>query len=234
VPLLPPQLVSAVREAGRALPGAAAAFDADGTLWRDDVGEAFLKHLCALGWIRLPGGRDPYAEYEARVAADRATGFAYAAQLQAGLRREDLLREAASLASRWVAPRLIASTQALLALCRESGLAPCIVSASPIEIVRAAVPLAGVPVARCLGMTVGEQGGVLVEQLDGPITYAHGKVEALARAGLLPLALACGDSNTGDLPMLQAARVAVAIAPRAGSPLASEAGRRGWSVLLSD
>ncbi len=233
--LLPPQLITAVREAGRALPGAAAAFDADGTLWRDDVGEAFLKHLCALGWIRLPDGCDPFEAYEARVAVDRAAGFAYAAQLQAGLSRSALSHEAEKLSREWVAPRLIAATQALLALCRESGLVPCIVSASPIEIVRAAVPLAGVPVERCLGMTVLEgPGGLLTAELAGPVTYAQGKVEALTKARWLPLALSCGDSNTGDLAMLNAARVAVAVAPSTGNALATEAAVRGWSVISAE
>ena len=60
-----------------------AAFDADGTLWREDVGEAFLRHLVSLGWIRLPDGSDPYEAYERAVERDRRSGHAYAAQLQA-------------------------------------------------------------------------------------------------------------------------------------------------------
>ena len=231
--LLPAKLVAAVREAGRALPGAAAAFDADGTLWREDVGEAFLKHLIALGWVKCADGTDPYPIYEAKVAQDRAAGFAFAAQLQAGLSRAALEAEATKLAASWVAPRLIESTQALLALCRESGLVPTVVSASPIEIVRAAAPLAGVPVSRCLGMTVqAGEGGILTDAMAGPITYADGKVQALANASWLPIALACGDSNTGDLAMLKAARVAVGVAPKSGSALANECTARGWSLLL--
>jgi phosphoserine phosphatase len=62
-----------------------------------------------------------------------------------------------------------------------------------------------------------------------PITYAAGKVTAAQRAGRL--VLGCGDSFTGDLPMLEAAHLAVVVAPRSGSPLADEARRRGWSVL---
>ena len=62
-----------------------------------------------------------------------------------------------------------------------------------------------------------------------PITYAAGKIAAAEKAG--QLALACGDSFTGDLPMLEAARLAVAVAPKSGSPLSVEALRRGWPVL---
>ena len=65
---LPRALVEAVHACER---GGIAAFDADGTLWREDVGEAFLRHLVALGWVRLPDGRDPYQEYERAVDRDR-------------------------------------------------------------------------------------------------------------------------------------------------------------------
>jgi phosphoserine phosphatase len=46
--------------------------------------------------------------------------------------------------------------------------------------------------------------------------------------------VACGDSLAGDLALLSAARVAVAVAPRGGSPLADEASKRTWFVLGSD
>ena len=229
--LVPPALAEAVKDAGRALPGATAAFDADGTLWRDDVGEAFLRHLIELGMVKLPGGGDPYAAYEERVAQDRASGYAYAAQLQAGLRRDDVARAAANFVPEWVAPRLIASTQALLVLCAEAGLLTAVVSASAIEIVLAAAPIAGVPASRCMGMTVRARGGELLEELVPPITYAAGKVAALEKAHWLPVAVAGGDSLTGDLAMLSLARVPVVVAPARGSPLSAEAALRGWVVL---
>jgi len=78
-------LAERVRAAGRDLPGGVALFDADGTLWREDVGEAFLRHLVSLGLVQLPDGSDPYEAYERAVDRDRASGYAYAAQLQAGL-----------------------------------------------------------------------------------------------------------------------------------------------------
>jgi phosphoserine phosphatase len=229
--MLPASLVAAVEEAGRLAPGASCVFDADGTLWRDDVGEAFLHHLIGLGLVKLPDGRDPYAVYEEKVHQDKATGYAYAAQLLAGLRRAHVEQVAAAFAPAWVAPRLISSTQALLALLVEAGLRPAVVSASAVEVVLASAPLAGVPVERCTGMTVAPRDGVLTDALVAPITYAHGKVEAIDKLGMRPLALAAGDSITGDLAMLEAAGIAVVVAPRAGSALAGEAGRRGWVVL---
>lgn len=231
--LLGQHLVDAVTEVGRAFPGATAAFDADGTLWREDVGEAWLAHLVHKKLIRLADGRDPVAVYEALVARDRGAGFAYAAQLQAGISEALLHEEALGLVAWWVKPRLIAVVQELLALCERAGLVVTIVSASAIEIVRAAAPLAGVAAGRCVGMTVRiDAQGRCKGELVLPITYAAGKVEALAQRGLLPLALGAGDSLSGDLALLTAAKLPVVVAAKGGSPLADEARRRGWDVLV--
>ena len=227
--MIPAALAARVRALGRELPGGIAAFDADGTLWREDVGEAFLRHLVSLGWVRLPDGGDPYAAYERAVERDRATGYAYAAQLQAGLRVEQVRAEAARFAGSWVPPRLVADAQELHGLCQSAGLSPLLVSASPLPIVLAAGPLAGFPPDRCRGIEVKIRDGAFTTDVLQPITFAAGKVAAARRCG--PLALGCGDSLHGDLALLEAARVAVAVAPAAGSPLATEAARRGWFAL---
>ena len=49
-----------------------------------------------------------------------------------------------------------------------------------------------------------------------------------------PLVVACGDSLTGDLALLSAARIPVVVAPSSGSPLATEALHRDWCVLSQD
>jgi phosphoserine phosphatase len=225
--VIPPRLIEAVRTA--AVPGGVAAFDADGTLWRDDVGEAFLRHLIGLGWIRLGGGGDPYAAYQRAVARDKRSGYAYAAQLQAGLEAAAVDAEAERFAQGWVPSRLIASAQDLRVRCADAGLRLVVVSASPLPIVRAAVPLAGF--SDCAGIEVRVSGGRFTDEIVEPVVYAEGKVEAVARFG--PIAVACGDSLSGDLALLSAARVAVAVAPERGSPLATEAAQRGWFVLGS-
>jgi phosphoserine phosphatase len=102
-----------------------------------------------------------------------------------------------------------------------------VVSASPLPIVRAAAPLAGF--SECIGVEVRVRDGRFTDEVVEPVVYAEGKVEAVARFG--PVVVACGDSLTGDLALLSAAKVAVAVAPRGGSPLATEARRRSWFVL---
>jgi phosphoserine phosphatase len=104
------------------------------------------------------------------------------------------------------------------------------VSASPLPIIRAAAPLAGFSESTAIEVRV--DGGRFTEEVREPIVYAAGKVQAAARFG--QLVVACGDSLTGDLDLLSAAAVGVAVAPRGASPLATEARRRGWTVLAAD
>jgi len=228
--VIPAALEARVRELGRELPGALAVFDADGTLWREDVGEAFLRHLVSLGWVQLPDGSDPYEAYERAVDRDKASGYACAAQLQAGLEAVRVAAEAENFARPWVPPRLIADAAGLRALCEKAGFAPAVVSASAMPIVLAAAPLAGFSRERCRGIEVKIRGGRFTDEVVQPITYAAGKIAAAGGR----IALACGDSFTGDLAMLEAADVAVVVAPAAGSPLAQEARKRGWFVLSQD
>ena len=231
--MIPAGLSGRVRAAGRDLPGALAVFDADGTLWREDAGEAFLRHLVSLGWVRLPDGSDPYRAYERAVERDRAAGYAYAAQLQEGLEAVRVAEEAGRFAREWIPPRLLSGTLELRALCEEAGLTPVVVSASPQPIVLAAAPRAGVSRERCRGIEVRVREGKFTSEVIPPVTYAAGKIQA-ARRFAPRIALACGDSLTGDLPLLETAEIAVVVAPSTGSPLSLEAGRRGWPILPHD
>jgi len=230
--VIPAELALRVRALGREVKGGLAVFDADGTLWREDVGEAFLRHLVSLGWVRLADGSDPYEAYERAVDRDRASGYAYAAQLQAGLEVERVEAEARRFASSWIPPQQVRDARALRELCESAGLVPMIASASPLPIVAASGPLAGFAQDRCRGIEVRIRSGRFTADVVEPVSYGGGKVAIARKAGRI--ALACGDSLAGDLPMMEAAQLAVAVAPASGSPLALEARKRGWPVLDQD
>lgn len=230
--MIPAELGKQVESLGREIPAGLAAFDADGTLWREDVGEAFLRHLVSLGWVTLPDGSDPYEAYERAVDRDKKTGYAYAAQLMAGLSQQAVAAEAVFFASEWVPNRIVADSAGLVQLCRKAGLRPVVISASASPIVLAAAAVAGFAAADCRGIETAVREGKYTDALVEPVTYAEGKVDCARSLGTL--ALACGDSLLGDLPMLQAARLAVAVAPRGGSPLSIEAHRRAWPVLTQE
>jgi phosphoserine phosphatase len=180
-------------------PGCVWVTDADGTLWSDDIGERFLQRLIAdKALVGRPG--DVWAEYEARVAADKGAGYAWAARAMAGMSQADVEARARAFAAEFVPAHLYASMRALADAARAHGCEAWIVSASPELLVKAAAPLVGIDPARAVGMQVAVAGGILQDESIGAITYRQGKVEAIrARIGRMPT-LVSGDS-AGDVEM---------------------------------
>lgn len=220
-----PAVASALAEALAVAPaGSAAAFDADGTLWPQDIGEQLLKELAAAR--RLPGTAvaDPWSEYLRRVAEDKRGAYVWAVQAMAGLSEVELSGRCRDLAHRWTA-RIRRPMRALVGCCRQAGLRTFLVSASCRWAVEALAAASGVREADAIGIAVAVEGGKLTDVAIEPVSYADGKLLALSlRSGGLPLYLAAGDSPTGDVPLLEKAQVALAI----GAALRDEAGRRGW------
>jgi len=73
-----------------------AVFDADGTLWHDDVGEAFFKNQ--IQNKTAPGIRDvsdPWNEYKKMITSDPVRAYGWLAQINAGLTDQALRDEAA-------------------------------------------------------------------------------------------------------------------------------------------
>lgn len=217
-----------------AAPGAVVAFDADGTLWRGDVGEELLRHLAHQGQLPALQGRGGiYAEYERRVQGDPASGYAWAVEVMAGLSAAQLALDCerffaerfAGRVFRWVAP--------LLARLRRAGLEPWVVSASPALAVAAGARALGIPAAQVIGVESAVDGGRLTSTVRTPISCGEGKVAQLAARGLRPV-LAFGNGEL-DLPMLAAAGAAVVVAPpdEPGNALVEAAAARGWPVLRS-
>jgi phosphoserine phosphatase len=89
-----------------------------------------------------------------------------------------------------------------------------VVSASPrAMVVRGVAPL-GIAPERVLAMTPVVEAGVIAPRIAPPMTYAHGKVEALeARVPGRTLLGTFGD-NAFDLELLSRARVPVAVRPK--------------------
>jgi HAD superfamily phosphoserine phosphatase-like hydrolase len=210
-----------------------AAFDADGTLWDKDVGEAFLRWLAAGGLLR-DVTRDPVAlwnEYEHRVERDRAAGYSWAVQIMAGHMLSDIETWSRQMAYAW--PNYRPAMKALVADLETAGIEPWIVSASSLWVVRACAGQAGFAPERCLGIHVEVEDGILTDRVVRPVTCGPGKVEAIDRAiGVRPL-LAVGDSM-GDLEMLESARFPLVVGERASpnAKLFAVAAERGWSTWI--
>lgn len=212
-------------------PAPLACFDADGTLWSEDLGEAFFRWLIAGHLLpRHDCDGDVYGDYEARVAKSRAEGYSWAVQAMAGLAAEDVVRWSRQLAHAW--PNYRPEMGALARGLADAGVEVWIVSATNRWTVTEGGRLMGFDPRRVIGMSVHVEDGRLTERPEYPLIANAGKVEAIARViGRRP-DLAFGDSK-GDLEMLIDARQALVVGrhdkPASLLPVARE---RGWPVHL--
>jgi HAD superfamily phosphoserine phosphatase-like hydrolase len=209
------------------------ATDADGTLWRDDLGEAFLQALIRERALASPEakGVDVWATYEARVAQDKARGYAWAVQIMSGMAEREIELRARAFAAQFVPSRLYPEMGALLVEAVARGVSPWIVSASNRWVVEAAAELLGLDRRRVIGMSTAVRGGILTDEIELPIVYGPGKAEALLRRAGAPPGLAAGDTEN-DQPMLDASALALLVLhPGKTSPaLLRHARERGWLV----
>ena len=114
-----------------------------------------------------------------------------------------------------LASRLHGEAIRVVTWAREHGVATYLVSASPRAIVHQAAKLVGIDSANIASATEErDSNGVIQPRVVRPIPYGPGKVMHLrAKLGARPLYAALGD-NAFDVPMLQEARIPVAIRPK--------------------
>jgi phosphoserine phosphatase len=212
-----------------------ACFDADGTLWAEDLGEALFRWLAAGDLLpHLGRGIDPHAvwhEYEAKVAKNRADGYAWAVQCMAGLKEADLVTWCRQLASAW--PTYRPAMAGLVKGLRHAGYEVWLVSASNRWVIEAGAAWVGAKPDQVLGMGVELDGPRLSERRVTPLTCNQGKVDAIRqRLGRTP-DLAVGDS-LGDLEMLESAALPLVIGrhDKPNADLPRIAAERGWPVHL--
>ena len=195
--------------------GEVAVFDADGTLWSGDAGEALLQALAREGGLDgYPAGSgDAWRDYRALEATDPTRAYAFAAELLAGLSEADLVQRCDRLMGEHVAAHLFAPMRALLQCFVELGAEVWLVSASNRWVIQAGARLLGLPPERVLGMRTAVVDGMLTRELVPPLTNLEGKVEAIELSiGRRP-AFAAGNS-LNDVPMLRlATRAALMVNP---------------------
>ncbi|MBI5883365.1 MAG: HAD-IB family phosphatase [Elusimicrobia bacterium] len=183
-------------------PAGPVVFDADGTLWADDVGGAFLRWLVAERKLVNADGKDLYADYEARMRRDKARGCAFAATVMEGMKEDEVRRLAEEFFSRHFFGRIYKPMAELVERLRASGRQVWIVSASNRWIASAGAEYLGIEPERVLGIDLEVKDGVLTGKTRRPIPYASGKVAAIKKSiGRRP-ALAVGGSS-GDAAMLR-------------------------------
>jgi phosphoserine phosphatase len=204
-----------------------AAFDADGTLWKADVGELLWDRLVAeraldrratapmaraLRACGMEPGRDPYMDYPKLMELYRAGRCAEETMARvmleglAGLREEDVYVHAlkAVTGSAGVSAALGGEAAELMDHLRRLGFHVVVVSGSPKWVVEVAVQPLGVQAADVLAGQVAVVNSVLTDGIIDPLPHGKGKIQAiLRRFGRVPLVAA--GNGLGDLAMLEGA-----------------------------
>lgn len=210
--------------------GRAVAFDADGTLWRGDVGEELLRALIAEDRLpRYRGRRDLYEAYEAKVAEDPASGYAFAAEVLEGWEEGALQAYCRDFFLRVFTEQLFPFTRPLVRALSAAGYEVWVVSASAVWPVLPGAAALDVPPERVIAVQAAVEGGRITGRSLRPVPCGEGKVELLRARGIRP-ALAVGNGDL-DEPMLAYAERALVIAPFGhDNGLVRAAARRGWPV----
>ncbi|MBI2894289.1 MAG: haloacid dehalogenase-like hydrolase [Deltaproteobacteria bacterium] len=237
-------------------PGVArlAAFDADGTLWQGDVGLALFEAAVARRALRSDAATE-LARALFACGETPSTDLHRNARRLLELYRDDRFGEREVCAmmawcfAGWAQGELCALAREVLALAghpgalyeghrelmaglRARGIEVLVASGSPRAMVEEACRPFDIPARLVFAMTP-ELGadGRLLPRMTAPLPYRDGKVEAirLATGGLRPL-VAFGDSQ-GDLPMLEDAQLAVAVAARPAVLDVARSAPARWRVL---
>jgi len=225
-----------IEDAVSKAPQPLAVFDADGTLWADDLGETHL-HVLADDGLVAPGQgyTSLLDEYLARCATDVDDAYAWGAQILAGL-RESRVAESAVEAWRRHRPRLLAPLEAIVRALHRAGVEVVVVSASNRWVIEAAVKELGVGPDKIIAVDLERDGPELTGTVVQPMPNGKGKVDAIdVHLGRRPT-LAFGNS-VHDVPMLQSAALGVFVlattqqAPQLSKPLEAIRSEAGWLYL---
>ncbi len=205
-------------------------FDADGTLWRGDVGEDFLRYLGSNGL--LPNAPpNVYARYEVLHETEPLEAYGFAVAVMEGVAEAELERWSAHFFEQRFRGKLFAFVRPLFELLQGAQIDVWLCSASPRWIVEAGARTLGLDPSRVIGVDTEVVGGRLTATLKRPITAGDGKVTWLARKGVR-FGFAAGNGEL-DLPMLEAAAHRLVVAPFDGqeNALVREGRARGWPIL---
>lgn len=209
-----------------------AAFDADGTLWDRDAGEAFFQwQLDNCQFSNLPA--DPWAHYRNWKKKDPHGAYGWLAQISAGAPLSTVRTWAEACYRSHQPWPVFRSIRGLFEKLHEQGFEIFVVTASVKWAVEPmALHLLGVPHDHVLGVetdcVVGASATnpsseelIVTDRVRLPITYRQGKVDALLKAtgGRKP-AIAAGNT-IGDIALLESA-TDLKLMIQSQSPLISE------------
>ena len=223
-----PQAVQQALEAVRRAPVAErlVVFDADGTLWRGDVGEALLHELISLKWVDVT-----FAQYQAIHDAHPLKAYAWAVEIMKGLGNAQLQQVCQQLFERDFVTQIFGFVTPLLEALNGLSARTYVCSASPWWPVQAGARVLGIDGLHVIAVEGAMVDGVLTGEVLPPVTAGLGKVKALRMRKLKPV-LAVGNGAL-DLPMLEFSQQQLVVSPRDAEPneLVLAARARQWPIV---
>jgi phosphoserine phosphatase len=188
------------RPTGRAI----AAFDADGTLWDTDLGEALFSYQIKHKLVPLPP--DPWKHYhDMKDSVSKRAAYLWLAQINKGLPIAQV-REWAKKAVADVSPVPVFPEQKkIIEFLKSIDVEVYIVTASIQWAVAPAAHLFGIPENNVLGIETQVVDGVITEKQKGLLTFREGKIQALLeRTGGVAPYFAAGNTE-GDQFLIEGA-----------------------------
>lgn len=217
------------------------AFDADGTIWRGDVGVDLFEAFLAEETIRPSAARAlealardvGIAQGEAPAAIARALytswekgltpacpedkTFAMMVWLYAGLTEDEMHAYARKVLERvGIVDRIRPEVREVVAWARANDVEVLVASASPRAPVIEGVAHIGIGPESVFAMTPRIEGGVLQAELTGVFVYAEGKATAVRQGRPGAAVLAGFGDSAYDAALLRLGAVPVAIGPGPG------------------
>ena len=186
--------------------GPAAVFDADGTLWREDVNDLLFRFQSENRLRNLQDLQDPRFERE-----DLRPWFCRAfAERQKGLSVRQIRSHVdGALEKR---PLSVFSFQKkLMIFLRNKGVRVFVVTASLQYAVERALEKAGFPADQVLGVRTEARNQVLTDRIIPPLTYGKGKKEAFRKAAPESFLVFASGNTLSDVPLMKAAGTALAV-----------------------
>ncbi len=199
------RLKQAVREVRPRYGRAIAAFDADGTLWNTDLGEALFDYQVRNKLlVGLPS--DPWAHYESlKKNVSHEVAYIWLAQINKGLPLKQVQAWAQKAVDEMNPVPVFPEVKDLIAELLDLKAEVYIVTASIKWAVEPGAALVGLKPENVIGIRTKVRDGLVTTEQDGVITYRGGKVEGLRAVVGETRPFFCAGNTEGDLLLLESA-----------------------------
>jgi len=212
-----------------------AVFDADGTLWQNDLGETFLKWLIENKKLQNADySKDIYKEYDDLVKKDPGKGFIFAVTLMKGIEEKELKKWAEDFFNNHFKENVYPKQKELIKRLKDAGVEVWIVSASNFWSIEGAAPYMGVEKEHVIAIKTEVENGKLTDKIITPVLHGAGKVEAIKKYIGNRVDLVSGNSMS-DYDMLKfSTGLSIVINPSCKGPesMMELSENHGWSIQM--